>query len=95
LCFLVPHYPNNYGIPGLTTSSILTATGSEYFTIGFFGILSDDPILSVTRQADHGEVPNTGIDNIRLSENVVPEPGTLLLIGSGLTALALRRRRRS
>ena len=36
-----------------------------------------------------------GIDNIRLSESVVPEPGTLLLIGSGLTALALRRRRRS
>jgi hypothetical protein len=139
---------NNYGIPGVTTTSILTATGNEYFTIapsfpvrsmgfdiytinedgnpnsvlgalpvivtvdtgglptllnlpapignfGFLGILSDDPILSVTWQADQGGVRNTGIDNIRVSESVVPEPGTLLLIGSGLTALALRRRRRS
>ncbi len=61
---------------------------------GFLGILSDDPIVSITWQADQGGVRNTGIDNIRLSENLVPEPGTLLLIGSGLTALALRRHRR-
>jgi hypothetical protein len=142
-----PGYPN-YGIPGLTTTSILTANGNEYFTItpsftvrslgfdiytinepgnpnsvfgasnvlvtvtdsggptllslpppignfGFLGIVSDDPILSVTWQADLGGVRNTGIDNIRVSEAAVPEPATLLLLGSGLTGLALRRRRRS
>ena len=137
----------NYGIPGATTSSILTANGNEHFTIspsftvrsigfdiytineagnpnsvpganpvivsvttvgppvililpapvgnfGFLGIVSDDPISSVTWEADLGGVRNTGIDNVRLAEYAVPEPGTLLLIGSGLTGLALRRRRK-
>jgi len=137
---------DNFGIPGDTSGSILTATGNEYFTVtpffivrsigfdiytinepgnlksvvgaddvivtvltaggptvlnlpppvgnfGFLGIISDDPILSVTWQADLGYVANTGIDNVRLSEQAVPEPGTLLLLGSGMAGLALRRRR--
>jgi hypothetical protein len=137
----------NYGIPGATTSSILTSNGNEYFTVtpgftvrslgfdiytisepgnpnsvagaddvvvsvltaggttvlnlpapmgnfGFLGVISDDPILSLTWQADLGGVRNTGIDNLRVAEAPIPEPGTLLLIGSGLVGLAARRRRR-
>lgn len=139
---------DNYGIPGLTTSSILTANGNEFYTLtpggavrslgfdiytiddagsessvgaanpvivtvmtvggptvlnlpapvgnfGFLGIISDDPILSMTWQADLGGIRNTGIDNIRVAEEAIPEPGTMLLLGSGLLGLAARRRRHS
>lgn len=44
---------------------------------------------------DHAGGDNVGLllDDVRL--DAVPEPGTLLLLGSGVTALALRRRRKA
>jgi hypothetical protein len=138
----------NCGVPGATTSGILTANGNEHFAItpsftvrsigfdiytinepgnpssvggadpvvgsvmtvgppvilnlpasvgnfGFLGIVSDDPIVSVTWEADLGGVRNTGIDNGRVADYAVTEPGTPLLIASGLTGLPLRHLRRS
>jgi hypothetical protein len=38
-----------------------------------------------------GDDVGTGIDNVAFT--TVPEPGTLLLLGSGLAGMALRRRR--
>jgi hypothetical protein len=98
-----PGNPNS--VPGArdVVVTVLTIGGPSVLNLpapignfGFLGIVSDDPILMVTWQADLGGVRNTGIDNIRVSETAapIPEPGTLLLLGSGLTGLAMRRRRR-
>jgi hypothetical protein len=39
--------------------------------------------------------PSQGLDDIRYAQAVVPEPSTVLLVGSGLAAVAWRRRRRA
>ena len=37
---------------------------------------------------------NVGIDNIGFSQELIPEPASLTLLGAGLAGLALRRRTR-
>jgi hypothetical protein len=49
-------------------------------------------ILSLSFENSGGDNVGLILDNVSIE--AVPEPATLLLLGSGLTALALRRRRR-
>lgn len=61
-----------------------------------FSFLVTNPTLQTTRLSfAHAGGDNIGIliDDVQVA--AVPEPGTLLLVGSGITALALRRRRKA
>ena len=62
-------------------------------TLEYYGFVSTHPITSIRFTSTNGGSLNTGVDNIALAP--VPEPGTLLLLGSGLVGLASRRRRAS
>ncbi len=66
---------------------------------GFFGWMSTTPFLGFqisegTQGSGPGSVETFQMSNVAYAAPV-PEPGTLLLIGSGLAGLAMRRRRRS
>ena len=62
---------------------------------GFFGWMSTTPFLGfrLSEGTQQGAVETFQMSNVEYAP--VPEPGTLLLIGSGLAGLAMRRRRRS
>jgi hypothetical protein len=62
----------------------------------FAGILSDVQVTSFRWTSTLGAQLNTGIDNVifgRPETTEVPEPATLMLVGSGLAAVARRRYR--
>ena len=57
--------------------------------LGFFGVVSDEPIVSMRWTATLGGSKNTGIGRIRT--DAVPEPATLLLLGMG--GMMIRKRK--
>ncbi len=86
------------GLGPATVSVMNGATILDTFTFPdaaddkeFLGFISAVPITGFRWTSTLGGRLNTGIDNIEAAS--VPEPATLLLVGSGLVA-AVRRRRR-
>jgi PEP-CTERM motif len=89
------------------TVTISFGSYSEIFTLPSLGNDADSWVFyqrsvsfggagAQTLSFDHAGGDNVGIllDNVQV-ETAVPEPATLLLLGSGITALTVRRRRRS
>ncbi len=83
---------------GATPVGTLTYGGAPDpgFAGGFAGIFSTDVFNRVQITFNAAVAPAWAIDNIRTlnSSTAVPEPATLLLLGTGLAALSRARRRR-
>jgi hypothetical protein len=81
--------------PSVFFFGIESSFGSEAAVLGYFA-------ADATTHAPGNIVDNTGVSNVgrvtspfRAGVSQVPEPGTLLLMGSGLIALGIYRRKRA
>lgn len=79
----------NFSIPAGTYSNI-----SQFVTFNFpLGILNATPVsLSVSLWDPNGQLLDSSNYGFRFTE-AVPEPGTMLLLGSGIVAVVVRRLR--
>lgn len=89
---LLTFYDQFGGLISTVDIDALTPTNTRVFV----GFSSTVPIGSMTIDTVNGAVQNEGFDQLYVATGPpVPEPATLLLLGSGLGVLAARYRRRT
>lgn len=77
------------GSPVLTEQNVLIS-GTTAKTYTFDPNVTKGSVVEIRFGGDW----NVGIDNIAFSQEVIPEPATVIALGAGLAGLALRRRKR-
>ena len=87
--------PSPVGSLTVSTSAGTAGNGATYdtSTLYFVGLISDSSFLSATFAGDGTISSGYNLDNLSVAA-VVPEPASLMLLGSGLAGFAAIRRRR-